>query len=68
VEECTNDEIGVGALIAANNQELNGNWALFTLAPSTKANNPQITILCCLINILTTPNINITKNKSPTRF
>ena len=29
VEECTKEEIGVGADMAAGNQDINGNWALF---------------------------------------
>jgi hypothetical protein len=33
VEECTKEEIGVGAAIAAGSQLLNGNWALFVNLP-----------------------------------
>lgn len=36
VEECTNEEIGVGAAIAAGNQLLNGNWALLVNLPKIK--------------------------------
>jgi len=32
VEECTNADTGVGAAIAAGNQDENGIWALFVQA------------------------------------
>ena len=42
VEECTKEEIGVGAAIAAGNQFLNGNCALLVKLPNT--NNATNTI------------------------
>ncbi len=39
VDECTKEEIGVGAAIAAGNQFLKGNWALLVKLPKTKKNN-----------------------------
>ena len=41
VEECTKEEIGVGALIADNNQALKGNWALLTLLPINNRRTPH---------------------------
>lgn len=35
VDECTKDETGVGAAIAAGNQEENGIWALLVIAAKT---------------------------------
>ena len=36
VEECTKEETGVGAAIAAGNQAENGIWALFVIAPKNR--------------------------------
>ena len=68
VEEWTKEEIGVGALIAANNQELNGNCALFTLAPNNKKNKDQLIVKLFQTLRSTKPIKKRTKNKSPMRF
>lgn len=68
VEEWTKEEIGVGALIAANNQELKGNWALFTTLPITKVLKPKIRTKFIWTFNLNLPTINKTKNISPKRF
>lgn len=44
VEEWTSEEIGVGAAMAAGNQLLNGNWALFVNLPKIKNRNSTVGI------------------------
>ena len=73
VDEWTNEEIGVGAAIAAGNQEEKGNWALLVNAK----NKSRIIALSFQLKLeknwedqfSTTLNPNkINKNKSPTRL
>jgi hypothetical protein len=45
VEECTKDETGVGADIAAGNQAIKGNWALLVI-------EMKITIKLAIFNII----------------
>jgi len=68
VDEWTKEEIGVGALIAANSQELKGNWALLTQLPIIKNTNPHLITKEVVITSLIIPTIKNTKNKSPNRF
>lgn len=50
VEECTSEDTGVGAAIAAGNQALKGNWALLVIAAK----------------IIKTPNIKKSEKEKPT--
>ena len=74
VEECTKEETGVGALIAAGSQTLKGNWALLVilvntsriLRPAISITNPEG---------ISNPNLkiknkdnSIIKNTSPSRL
>jgi len=73
VDEWTKDEIGVGAAIAAGNQDEKGNWALLVKANSKRriiAPSFQLKLEKNWDDQLSTtlnPN-KISKNKSPTRL
>lgn len=41
VDECTSEDTGVGAAIAAGSQALNGIWALLVIAPKITRNNSK---------------------------
>lgn len=72
VEECTSEEIGVGAAIAAGNQLLNGNWALLVNLPRIKKTSNTVGIKNIFsIKILLLSNKDaktIIKNPSPNRL
>lgn len=46
MEECTNEEIGVGAAIAAGNHEENGTWALFVILPINRSIQKVRDVFC----------------------
>jgi hypothetical protein len=72
VDECTREEIGVGAAIAAGNQFLKGNWALLVKLPKisnkTKASGTKniFSIKTLFLNIKLEKTI--IRNPSPRRF
>lgn len=68
VEEWTKEEMGVGALIAANNQALKGNWALFTELPTIKMRNPIFNMVLDHIDRSISIIKKRIKNRSPIRF
>lgn len=72
VDECTKEETGVGAAIAAGNQEEKGTWALFVIkAIITKKNKKKKPILASKISRsqkILKKTIENKKKTSPNRF
>jgi len=51
VDECTSDETGVGAAIAAGNQAEKGIWALFVMAARTRKANSRLSLVYILSSV-----------------
>lgn len=69
VEECTNEDTGVGAAIAKGSHDENGNWALLVIKQIIKKIVKNLHLLLKLIMfLLNKMAIKLIKNISPNRF